>query len=163
MARNIQISHNSIVPEFNSIIGTIAMLGDSPIIADNFVMKDNIVWAGEYGFQTSSGSGIEGLNLIATNSDLYGNIVVGEVYNSATVLPNDTVVAVNAFISEFENYAAGDMRLSQSSTYRNTASDGTDPGANFVDIICAIRKWITRQRNYWTYSLSNPNPFWFKN
>jgi hypothetical protein len=140
MARNLQVSHNTVVPEFNSIYGTMAMLGDSPVVADNFVFKDNIIWAGEYGFQTSSGAGVGGLNSVATNSAIYSNLIVGEVFNGETILPNDTIIPINTFVTEFQNYDSGDMRLSDSSTYRGSASDGTDPGADFIDIICAISK-----------------------
>lgn len=123
-------------------------MGDYGVIVDGFLFTNNIIWTGEYGWQTHAGPGINGLLEVALNWQVNRNILVGEVYNGAIVLPNDTIIPVEEFILEFEDYSAGDVRLKDTSQFKDWATDGTDPGANIIQIICAIstccrlNKWL---------------------
>jgi hypothetical protein len=95
----------------------------------NLVVRDNLGPAGQYGvFGSGVGSGTAALNAYAEWT-FEGNVLAGA--NAATYPPDNFYPANFPQDIGFVDAAGGDFRLSASSPYKNRATDGGDPGADF--------------------------------
>jgi hypothetical protein len=95
----------------------------------NLVVRDNLGPAGQYGvFGGGVGSGTAALNAYAEWT-FEGNVLAGA---NASAYPAGNFYPAN-FPQDigFEAAASGDFRLAASSPFKNRASDGDDPGADF--------------------------------
>lgn len=130
------IRHNTLVPESGTAINTFAIIGDNPIVVDGLQFNDNIAFTGEYAFHSPQGTGISGLNYFALDWEMRNNLLVGDS-SFGRSFPNDTIVADGTFFTDFPN---NDLRWVAGSPFLGIASDGTNPGADLEQIVCACSK-----------------------
>lgn len=75
-------------------------------------------------------------------SDDFSSIVPnGEVWSAPQAGPNAFPATINT--NTFINLAGGNFRLKPDSPYKNTATDGADPGVNFDDVLAATLNTVT--------------------
>jgi hypothetical protein len=98
----------------------------------NLVVRDNLGPAGQYGvFGGGVGSGTAALNAYAEWT-FDGNVLAGAIssaYPANNFYPANFPQGIG-----FVDPVNGDFRLSATSPYKNRATDGDDPGANFEDL-----------------------------
>jgi hypothetical protein len=95
----------------------------------NLVVRDNLGPAGQYGvFGSGVGSGTAALNAYAEWT-FERNVLAGA--NASAYPPNNFYPANFPQDIGFVDAASGDFRLSATSPYKNRATDGDDPGADF--------------------------------
>jgi hypothetical protein len=98
----------------------------------NLAVRDNLGPAGQYGvFGGGVGSGTAALNAYAEWT-FEGNVLAGA--NASPYPANNSYPANFPQDIGFVDSANGDFRLSASSPYKNRASDGEDPGADFEEL-----------------------------
>lgn len=158
--------------EHNTLAGTNCMLGSTgPIImmgrsgdtaanltkAKRFVWRNNIIFADtgqEFDSGIASGGGATfSLDTFTLNSTADARTVTKNVYFDTAHSGSDFTASVdlgNAFETTanranvgFTNYAGGNYALTGAGTYRNWATDGTDPGADFTELNARIAGAIT--------------------
>ncbi len=128
--------------------------GNTPPAAENFNLSDNVIEATYYAFAANNRTaGIDTLNSVTTNLVCQGNLLIncgnaGETLTAvggATANTNINSSGSTDAISSvgFTNYSSGDYSLSGSSSYKNTASDGTNPGADFTALNAATANTIS--------------------
>ncbi len=111
------------------------------IIADgapqtNFVFRDNIADRAQTGIKGSgTGEGLGTLNQFMPGFVFTNNVIIGA---AASLYPTGNFFPATVGDVAFENFANGDYRLAAGSQYLNAASDGTDPGADIVQLATAI-------------------------
>jgi hypothetical protein len=98
----------------------------------NLIVRDNLGPAGQYGvFGGGVGSGTAALNAYAEWT-FEANVLAGA--NAPAYPPNNFYPANFPQGIGFVDAAKGDFRLSSTSPYKNQATDGDDPGADFPDL-----------------------------
>ena len=102
----------------------------------NVTVRDNVVNYSSYGFDGAAGCWP---NLVTTHNVFIDNLSVGGL---GSQFPNDHIALSDTAVG-FSNLAGAELDyhgygLSASSPYRNTASDGTDPGVNLSDLDHAL-------------------------
>ena len=112
------------------------LVSDGKPKTDNFVFQNNIVSYAAYGF---IGSGTANANTTLAmyfnpNWVITKNVVIG---GSATNYPVGSFFPANNAAVGFVNYTGGDYRLSSSSPYKNSGTDGKDLGAD-IDSIAMV-------------------------
>ena len=104
--------------------------------SDQFDFRDNLLSRGEYGFKgIGSEEGTPTLITYYTNYTFSNNAIIGA--RSGRYPPGNFFPSSNALVG-FVNFAGGNYRLKSTSPLHNSASDGTDIGANFTAIAAAI-------------------------
>ena len=113
---------------------------DAPAVG--FYMVDNVLshnWGGVFG--DYKGEGNAALSAYAPGAVLAKNVLYGTDgwpgYNPDIYPAGNYFAGVVGNVG-FTNYAGGDLSLGASSPYKGKASDGTDPGADFVALRAAI-------------------------
>jgi hypothetical protein len=110
------------------------------MMADNdkntgFVYRSNITNKGNYGFFGGNvGEGIAALSTYFPGYQFLRNIIIGGL---ASAYPRDNSFPPSVGTVGFLDPVNGDYRLAASSRYRNTGTDGKDPGANLEALLTA--------------------------
>lgn len=126
---NILIKHNTFRGHTNSI-----MFGSAPV-QSNVILRDNIANCGTYGFNCTSGA-----ESVCWSPFTHNN----SVWIGSCSLPPDSTAANDAavqFVNAADADAGGDYHgyaLAAGSPYKNTASDGKDPGVDFTALDAAL-------------------------
>jgi hypothetical protein len=97
-----------------------------------FVYSNNMTKHNQWGiYGDGHGAGFDSTRVYFTSDfEMRRNVMAG---GSASKYPADNFFPPTAeFASQFVNAAGGDYRLSTSSPYRSSATDGTDVGADLV-------------------------------
>jgi hypothetical protein len=134
--RDVQIYHNTVIGNQTHIIS-------GQTTTTGLVLRDNILYHGEYGF-----SCFQAPNTIGTcwpGLKMTGNVIVDNrsdnsgdpVYPSGNFFP-DSLDQVG-----FVDYRKGDYRLSKSSPFRLRASDRKDPGVDLDVLLARIPASVT--------------------
>jgi hypothetical protein len=98
-----------------------------------FVYRSNITNKGNYGFFGSGvGEGIAALNRYFPGYHFLRNIIIGGL---ASAYPRDNSFPPSIDAVAFRDPLNGDYRLAASSRYRNTGTDGRDPGADLEALL----------------------------
>jgi hypothetical protein len=110
---------------------------DGNAAAPGFVYRDNLVEHGNYGFFGSgTGQGSAALAAFFVDPVFEGNLIVGG--GSASQYPTNNAFAADWSAAGVANAAANDFRLQTTSPYVNTATDGSNPGADLDALEQAI-------------------------
>ena len=106
------------------------LLGDNnSLLANHIDYKDNVM--------TEGASGVIGsMSDYWTNYDFSRNLIIHNSGGTSSYPGNSTAAGIN--LVEFADYAGGDYQLSPTSPFRNSASDGQDPGADVQGVRAAI-------------------------
>ncbi len=138
-ADNVSVIHNT-YPGSPASLGNRSLIFAHGAPSNNLIFRDNIISNNEYGMncQIPGGGCFPSLTML-------NNVIVDNRSSAAkasdppltTVYPNNSVAANQASIGWTDQQQAN-YRLSASSPYRNTASDGTDPGVNLDQMLAAI-------------------------
>lgn len=140
---DIRIVHNTLVRRV--IAGGFPMIcdptaGDGPKAADRLVIRDNLMGSSQpYSSIFQSGGLINkaALDNFAASYSFDHNVFWDDPA-SISSYPATNQVAANLAAVGFTDSANGDYSLSGGSPYKNDASDGTDPGANWTKLQLAI-------------------------
>lgn len=141
--RDIRIEHETAV-HVNETSGATSVLGDRENglyqRTRNFIFRDNIVGAGQYGI---IGDNVHGTNALREYTPGYETNVVNNVIirmpthnhpESVTILSAMPKVPPSTAAVGFENYTAEEFRLRADSPYKGKATDGRDPGADIAGV-----------------------------
>lgn len=123
-----------------------------------FAITNSILTMGQYGLRGSNVGG--GFNALNPGTDNLSATVCSRPANATWKLTNNVMPRFNVDVTcypstgfqnsypnnytnvGFVNYTTGNYQLATSSPYRNTASDGTDPGVNYPVLVartsCAV-------------------------
>lgn len=106
-------------------------------VSDQFVNKNNIYGISTYGvLGDADGLGSACYTTFTTsNRDIHRTLYTGDPSGS---YPADCYYPANHAAIGFVNEAGGDFHLSGASAFKNTATDGTDPGADIDAVNAAI-------------------------
>jgi len=100
-----------------------------------FVYRSNITNKGNYGFFGGNvGEGIVALNRYFPGYQFLRNIIIGGL---ASAYPRDNSFPASVDAVGFRDPVNADYRLAASSRYRNTGTDGRDPGADLEALLTA--------------------------
>lgn len=123
---DLTIAHNTVLNPNRAFIWA----GSAGDRIPRLVIRDNISGGGAYGVV---GDGALGLNAMTTyfpDGTLTGNVIImadpGTPYPAGNFFPHQTSDV------GFSDFAGGDYSLGTLSPFKAKASDGTDPGANFL-------------------------------
>src|SRR5205807_691971 len=140
--QNLTIRHNTISQSDTPL----HFAGDSSGAMNGLTIVDNIFGNGGYGIAGDSGGSISELNAVAPGWVMRKNAIYGPYPNAYGILqayyPADDYFPVSQDAVGFVNLAGGDYHLAPWSSYKNTATDGRDVGAD-IDAVntataCAI-------------------------
>jgi len=127
-AANVTVDHNTVFTDGSSDL--YADVAPSPgFVFTNNIMQNN-TWA-IMGSGASPGNGT--IAAFFPGSQFFGNIIAGA---NPSIYPGGNFYPANLTAVGFVNLAGGNYRLSTSSPYIRSATDGTDVGAN-IDAIDA--------------------------
>jgi uncharacterized protein YjdB len=134
--QNFSLVHNTADAHGTNLV----LFHDAP--ENGFYMVDNALshsWGGVFG--DYKGEGNAALGAYAPGATVARNILYG--YDGWPGYNPDIYPAGNYFAGlvsnvGFTSYSGGDLSLGASSPYKGKASDGTDPGADFVGLRAAI-------------------------
>lgn len=131
--------HNT-YPGMNTTPGGSMIIGTG-MHNSNFIFKDNIISNNEYGLNCQGGEacwpGItQTNNVIIDNRSADGKIGDGPLTSR---YPNDFIAADQAAVGWT---SSTNFRLASSSTYKDQASDGTDPGVNMDTLLAALGGFV---------------------
>ena len=130
---NIIIRHNTVFnPEGNAAGAAIMLEGN----LEGFVFENNIFGHSRYGVIGSGLSpGLTTLNSVASGAVYRGNVQYGKQQtNKSRNYPDGQYFPPNIAAIEFVNYietGGGDYRLATTSPYKNSGTDGKDPGVDW--------------------------------
>jgi hypothetical protein len=115
------------------------MDGAPPQMA-RFVFRDNVITRATYGvFGSGMGEGTSALNYYASPGYVFRrNLVISA---PVSIYPADNSFPATIAAVGFVNAAAGNYRLAAGSPYKNTATDGRDPGAD-IDVVDAATQGV---------------------
>lgn len=134
-ANNVAITHNTVIHREAAGYGNRMFEFDQSIdVFSDFNYSNNIIaGVGDLGYISQNGTnGVTALNhALAEPYNFLNNIIRG---SQGPNPPNNFYAASNDAIG-FENYAGNIFKLSSSSTYKNQATDGTDPGVNWDELM----------------------------
>ncbi len=140
---NLTFDHNT---AFNK--NSFCFLENNPK-GDYFNFTNNLITYADYGLGSSVGEGTIALNAHFTNWVFSNNAIIGP-YRDVGVDTVKSKYPPNNFFPKsvtdvgFENYDAGDFRLSVTSPYKNSGTDGKDVGADRG----SISKGISSPQNF---------------
>ncbi len=114
--------------------------GDQP--GQNMVIRDNVgTWGGPWGaVMGNTTQGAPALGAFSARYAFERNVVIGMPSNLLGTYPTNNGYPNNLGLVSFVNSAAADYRLSSGSPYSRSASDGTDPGADFATLNSLISR-----------------------
>ena len=123
--RDITIDHNTFAQDHAS--GIVNMDGP-PMLG--FVYTNNLAKHNSYGFiGTNHGVGNDSISAYLPGANISRNVLAG---GSAGGYPaTNSFPSAAQFETQFVSYAAGDLRLTAGSVWRNAGTDGRDLGASF--------------------------------
>jgi hypothetical protein len=118
---------------------SVVMMDVAPPKMARFVFRNNIATRAQYGvFGSNAGEGLAALMAYAEPGYVFErNVLIGPGAGSAYPA-NNSFPATIADVG-FVSYAGGDYRLAAGSPYKNTATDGRDPGADIGAVDAATR------------------------
>ena len=120
---NIQFEHNTSLGENHAI-----MFDGNPDDSPGYIIRNNIFARGRYGvFGSGRGEGTTALQYYAPNSVFARNVVVGA---PSSIYPSNNFYPSSILAAGLLGAAVGDYRLSSSSPYRASSTDGTMAGAD---------------------------------
>ena len=131
---DVTIVHNTIPAVTNSAITFDGNLATPTI---RLVVRDNIFGGGTYGIiGAGTGAGQPTLQAWAPDGVFQNNVLIKDI-TGATFPTGNFYPKLGSDVG-FENYAAGDFRLSLVSPFKNKATDGSDMGANVAALQAAV-------------------------
>jgi hypothetical protein len=128
---NLIIEHNSVVKPSRSTIRYMEYyFVTSQMVSNNFTLRDNIL----YGIFFIPG----GFNSTTLNTNLPGaiiskNIIVNTPKSQSILLPGNFFPPDYSSVG-FIDYNGGNYQLASNSPYKNSASDGKDPGVDISEL-----------------------------
>lgn len=132
------ITHNTSINNQSTLSGTNALVSNQTGPATNFVFKDNIGHVVCAGFNGYPGAypGATILNNVLVDADFgcSGGITVNTFGTGSGLSPVPTLDSQVGFT----DLAGHIYSLAPSSNYKNDASDGTDPGVNWLTLLAAL-------------------------
>jgi len=129
---NLTLRHNTALQSEN----TLNAVG---VASAGLRFLDNIVPHNQYGIFASGGAtGSAALDTFFPNSSFAGNVIPGA---DPARYPNNNFYPASLLALGFADLPGGNYRLSESSQYRDKASDGRDPGAD-IDAIERATKGV---------------------
>jgi hypothetical protein len=138
------VEHNTIIQSGN-IINAYGGTRSAPAAVDGFVFRDNITLHNANGvIGQGTAIGLPTLSAFFPGSTFARNVLAG---GRASRYPADNLFPeMEEFTAQFVNYHEQDFRLRPGSELRGRASDGGDPGVNFVALARTIgsraREWL---------------------
>jgi len=125
----ITIDHNTFITTDSTILAVYGGTAAAPTPITGVAFTNNMSEHRTYGiFGDNYSTGSSTINAYLPGSVIAGNILAG---GSASKYPLGNFFPTVAFWdASFANYAAGDYHLLASSLYKNTGTDGADPGAD---------------------------------
>jgi hypothetical protein len=133
------IEHNT---TFNSDGSNAAvMMDEAPPQMARFVFRNNLTTRAQYGvFGSAHGEGLSALTYYAAPGFKFErNVLIGP--GGGAAYPADNSFPATIADVGFVNYAGGNYRLAAGSPYKNTATDGRDPGAD-IDAVDAATQGV---------------------
>ncbi|MBL0174038.1 MAG: T9SS type A sorting domain-containing protein [Ignavibacteria bacterium] len=112
------------------------IVADGTPKTDNFVFRNNIVTHGTYGF-IGSGTAWASTTLAKYFNPNWSITANADIGGSPTNYPAGNFFPATIAAVGFMDYAAGDYRLSATSTFKNRGTDGRDLGADIDSIALA--------------------------
>ena len=128
----IVFAHNTILSPTSTAV-TFGPLGSS---MTNISIRDNVMHGGAYGVKGDSrGSGTGSLTTYMPGGTFSGNVLS---IPSATGYPTGNFYPTTVAGMGLIDVANGNVQLSATSPYRNKATDGRDPGADYPSLVSLI-------------------------
>jgi hypothetical protein len=122
--QGVTIDHNTIV--HNGFV--LATTGEANA---GFAFTNNMAKHNQWGiYGDGHGAGFDSINIYFNDLDLRRNVLAGG--SPSRYPPDNFFPASSQFLAQFVNASAGDYRLAVTSLFRNSATDGTDVGADIV-------------------------------
>jgi hypothetical protein len=130
---DIVVEHNTIIQPGNPVV--------AEAVTSGFVFKDNIVANYQYGMQCTIQPNT--LSACWPGIVMTGNVIIDTRWDKGDGPLSNRYPRGNYYVSSlkeigFVDADNGDYRLSPSSRFRGTASDGQDPGCNISELMKAL-------------------------
>jgi len=143
---DLTIAHNTMI--HNATLGQMMISDVSYGAARNIVMSNNVATkGGPYGAVMYSGARIGTASLNAFASSYWAfdrNVVIGLDPEFVPWHPQSSYYAATMAAVGFANASGGDYSLGTASPYRGKATDGKDPGADFIGLRQRTNSTIVR-------------------
>jgi hypothetical protein len=122
-ASQVAFDHNTAIADGQSAIFADGHPSSGFVLTNNLLADNGLAIKGN-----ATGAGLATIGAYFPGATVLGNVIAGA---SPGAYPGGNHYPPPAAIG-FENFGAGDYRLSAASPYKGMASDGTDPGCNFA-------------------------------
>ena len=124
--QDVTIDHNTVVHTGFVVAAT----GENNV---GFVFTNNLTKHNQWGiYGDGRGAGFDSINVYFKDLDMRRNVMAG---GAASKYPVDNFFpATSTFLTQFVDASLGDYRLASTSPYNNAGTDGTDVGADILQL-----------------------------
>lgn len=149
-AWEVRMNHNTALT-----VSSVSAIMDAQMRGPGFMYENGIAYEGEFGwFGSGSSTGTASLNLYLPGHIFRDSLQVGGSSGSYGSPVSGMQFPANQAAVGFTNAASGVWSLGASSTFKNDANDGTDPGVNWNDLQAHLAhtvdgNWTGRPKCTW--------------
>ncbi len=132
---NIIIAHNTVMPPTSgNTMNAIFAFGPAGMASVAWTGRDNVIHGGQYGLIGDNVGGGAAFARYAPGGTFVGNVMI---LSQLQGLPSGNAFPTTIAAVGFVNAAGANYALASNSPYKNSASDGRDPGADLTAVASA--------------------------